>query len=586
MTVVTDAVDAMQADPAAFLGRPGPRRPGRQRRPVRRDRCRRRARGPPATPTCPSPSNWPPGHLTVSLAALEVAGVVLSGELTWAAPAATPRISLTAAGVGASLRWDTAAGSLVLVPGPSADPLTLVPSPGGEALAAQLGLLLVERLVAAMAGAALLDRLGPGWELGPLAELLTHPDRALLVPGTAGGAPQLDGDRIGALLGLLGDLAGVAASGDGTGLPLPGGLVLRAGGQPCRLSLRTEPPFPVPGPGDGSPGALAVELDLIVPDLTTAPGVTGRLTLDVPLGGTWGGLGVTLGLDGGTVSLAVIPRAGDGSPLASIVLLPRFGGLGPLAAGAAALLPALLDALESRLPQPRPAAADALLAVADAVGVHGGPGDPSFAAHTATIRALAGGDGLAVLAQADLPPAIVRLWQIAGLPGMVTATASGVSLAASFDAVAVAVDAGWGPTPTVRLRIDGLTAGPLALDPVEVSCRPRRDRRRADGHGGLADSRRGAPRDAPHTIVAGDAGQRRAHGNRPPARAGRRSGRGPHPAHARPRARRRRPRRPARAAPPAPGRPGRAGPRRPGQPAGPRRALRGRRPAGRQCARP
>src|SRR5262249_15603864 len=163
----------------------------------------------------------------------------------------------------------------------------------------------------------------------------------------------------------------------------------------------------------------------------------------------------TLGLDGGTVSLAVIARAGDGSPLAPIVLLPRFGGLGPLAADAAALLPALLDTLEARLPQPRPAAAGAPLAVAAASGPPGA-GAPRSAAHPAAVGALAGGDGLAVLAQADFPPAIVRLWQIAGLPGTVTATASGVSLAASFDSVAVAVDAGWGATPTVRLRIDGL----------------------------------------------------------------------------------------------------------------------------------
>src|SRR5262249_34042745 len=277
VTVVTDAVDAMQADPAAFLGR-------RARAALAAGAGLFGVTGRPEGPGAASEPDLPPalelapGPPTRSLAALEVAGVVLSGELTWAAPAATPRISLTAAGVGASLRWDTAAGSLVLVPGPSADPVTLVPSPGGEALAARLGPLLVEQLVAATAGAALLDRLGPGWELGPLAELLTHPGRALLAPGTAGGAPQLDGDRIGALLGLRGALAGVAAGGDGdgTGLPLPGGLVLRAGGQPCRLALRTEPPFPVPGPGDGSPGALAVELDLIVPDLTTAPGVAGR----------------------------------------------------------------------------------------------------------------------------------------------------------------------------------------------------------------------------------------------------------------------------------------------------------------------
>ena len=37
-------------------------------------------------------------HLTVSLAALRGAGVTLSGDLTWTAGSATPRISVTAAG--------------------------------------------------------------------------------------------------------------------------------------------------------------------------------------------------------------------------------------------------------------------------------------------------------------------------------------------------------------------------------------------------------------------------------------------------------------------------------------------------------
>jgi hypothetical protein len=495
VTVVTDAVDALLADPAAFLG-------SRARAALAGGAALFGVTGPAAGPWTATDPDLPlavelrPDQLTVRLAALEVAGVTLAGELTWSATSTAPDITLTASGTGASLRWDTAADTLVIVPGPSADPVTLVPSPGGTALAAQLGPLLVERLVAATAGAALLDRLGPGWELGSLTEIVTHPER-LLFDG-----PQLDGDRIGALLGLLAEAIGVPAipaggggggtdvppgpddgpggpggpggdptsavltaadPTDGIGIPLPGGLVLRASGRPCRLSLRTEPPFALPGEG-----ALGVELDLTVPDLDTAPGLAGGLTLDVPLGsGTWGGLGIALGIDGGTVSLAVTPRGADGAPLAPIVLLPHFGGLGPLVSDAAALLPALLDALEARLPQPRPPAAQAVLAVADAVGIHGGP-NPTFAAHTATIRALASDNGLSVLAQANVPAAVVNLWHIAGLPGTIAATASGVTLSADFDEVTVAVDAGWGASPTVRLRLDGLTAGPLALDPVDV----------------------------------------------------------------------------------------------------------------------
>jgi hypothetical protein len=476
VTVVADAVDAVLADPAAFLT-------GRARTAVATGGGLFGVTGPPQGPWTATDPDLPlgvelaPDHLTVRLVALEVAGAVLSGELTWHAGEAAPRIALTVAGVGATLRWDTAADTLVLVPAAGADPVTLVPSPGATALAERLGPLLLERLVAAVAGTALLDRLGPGWELGPLTEALTHPERLLLAPADGGGLPQLDGDRLGALLTLLGDLVGEvlgvpAPTRDGgepaVGLTLPGGLVLRAEGRPCRVTLRTEPPLAVPGPADAPDGSLAVELDLTVPDLHTMPGLAGTLTLDVPLGGTWGGVGVTLGLEGTAVSLAITPRGGDGAPLAPIVLLPRFGGLGPLVADAAALLPALLDTLEARLPEPRPAVADAVLAVADAVGIHGGPGDPSFAAHTATIRELAGGGGLDVLAQADLPTAIAKLWEVAGLPGTATPTDGGVSVAATFGDVEVAVDTAWGATPTVRLRVDGLSAGPLALDPLEV----------------------------------------------------------------------------------------------------------------------
>ena len=473
VAVVADAVDAVRADPAGFLV-------ARVRAALATGDGLFGVSGPAGGPWTATDPDLPLAldlandHLTVRLAALQVAGVTLSGDLTWTAGSADPRVSVTAsAGSGTSLRWDTADGTLVLIPVPSGEPVTLIPNPGGSVLAERLGPLLLEQLVTAVAGAALLDRLGPGWELGPLTELLFHPERAFLEGGR-----QLDGDRVGALLGLLDGIIGMPVpvplqvTGDGvaeeTGLRLPGGLVLNASGRPCRLSLRTDPPIDVPGPSGGPGGALSIELDLTVPDLVTVPGIAGRLTLDVPLGGTWGGVGVTLDVDGGTVSLAVTPRGPDGSPLAPIVLLPRFGGLGPLAADAAALLPAVLDKLEAELSQPHPAVADAVLAVADAVGIHGGPGDPSFTAHTATIKALAGGDGLDNLAQAGLPAAVVQLWHVAGLPGTVTAAAGGVSVAATFGDVTVAVNAGWGAAALARVRIGGLTAGPLALDGVQV----------------------------------------------------------------------------------------------------------------------
>ena len=312
VTVVTDAVDAMQADPAAFLGR-------RARAALAAGADLFGVTGAPEGPWTASDPDLPlavelaPDHLTVSLAALEAAGVVLSGELTWAAPAATPRISLTATGVGASLRWDTAAGSLVLVPGPSADPVTLVPSPGGEALAARLGPLLVEQLVAATAGAALLDRPGPGWELGPLAELLIHPDRALLAPGTAGGAPSSTATASAPCSGCWATWPAWRPAATATGPACRCRAASSCGPAASRADCRCAPsprsPSPVPATAPRRARRRA-RPDCARPH--DRPRRRLRLTLDVPLGGTWGGLGVTLGLDGGTVSLAVIPRAGTG----------------------------------------------------------------------------------------------------------------------------------------------------------------------------------------------------------------------------------------------------------------------------------
>ena len=447
VTVLADAVTALQADAGAFLG---PR--------VRA--ALEATAGFLADPDAPLTVALADDRLTVRLDGLEVAGVEVTGELTIASDDPTPRVSLLAAGAAASLRWSTAAPSLVLDAGHGTEPVTLVPSPGDDVLTDRLGTLLAERLVTAVAGAALLDRLGPGWTLGPLTRFLLHPDRLLGDPAVPGGAPQIDGDRLGALLQAV--AAGLGLP-DG-GLPLPGGLVLRAAGRPCVVSLRTEPAFEIPG----SSGSLGVEVDVTVTELTSLPGIAGALTLDVPLGGSWGSVAIALGLDQGTVSLALTPTAG-GQPLAPIVLLPEFGGLGPLAADAAgALLPALLDELVDRLPTPRPALADAVLAVADAVGIHGGPGDPSFAAHVPQLRALAGPDGLDALTSAGLPAAITQLWQVAGLPGTITGTASGVAAHATIDGVDVTVEAGWGATPLVRLRVDGLVAGPIALDPVVV----------------------------------------------------------------------------------------------------------------------
>ena len=370
----------------------------------------------------------------------------------------------------ATLSWDSGAGTLVLTPAMWAGAVQLLPISETRADGRpdpQRALALLDAMLSAAVSSALEGALGPGWNVGSLVALIRTRGRRLLSSDALGDGGELDGARVAALLRAMATAAGLPAS---EGLALPGGFLVAAAGKPCTVTLTTDPPIDIAGPEPGTGGHFLIDLSATIDRLLhVTPG--GHIELDVALGGDWGGATVALGLDGSAVSLVVTPRPPDGGPaLAPIVLLPHFGGLGPLAASAAqALLPAVLDALVAQLPSLGPARDSAAtlgaaaLEVADALGIHGGPGDPSFAAHVAQLRALTEPEALATLSTERLPSAIAAVWTAAGLPGTVSAAGAGVAWQATVAGAAATMTVGWGAAPAVAVAVDGLVAGPMRV---------------------------------------------------------------------------------------------------------------------------
>ena len=106
-----------------------------------------------------------------------------------------------------------------------------------------------------------------------------------------------------------------------------------------------------------------------------------------------------------------------------------------------------------------PPLADAALSVADALGLHGGPADPSFAAHAAQLRVLAQPGALSDLAATSLPGALVSLWTTAGLPGTLSADGQdGVRWAGTIAGATAGVRVGSAAGLGISVSIDGLTA--------------------------------------------------------------------------------------------------------------------------------
>ena len=385
------------------------------------------------------------------------AGLAIDADVALTLRAAHPTVtaSLTRSGLALTAASDTR--TLTLTAGIGRSPISVLP-PDAQ-LATALAEPLLESVASAAVSAGLEHALGPGWSVASVAAALRDPGRWLRSTAALGDGTDLAGDRVQALLNAIATAAGDTSA---PGVALPGGFVVTAAGTPCTITLATNPPLAIPAPaGDGS---LAVALSSTIDrrgHLT--PG--GQLTIDVPLSAQWGGVDVAFGLADGTVSLAVTPRPpGGGAPLAPIVLLPHFGGFGPLAADAAeSLLPGALDALVGELPTPLPPIAAAALALADALGIHGGTPDTSFSAHGAQLRALAAAGSLESLAASALPGAIQALWTAAALPGAVTAAGNGIQWSGMVGTATAGVRVGWASDLGILLSVDGLSAGPMQL---------------------------------------------------------------------------------------------------------------------------
>ena len=191
-----------------------------------------------------------------------------------------------------------------------ADPVILVPRPSAAELAGGPAPLLLELTITSV-GAAALACHSPRLDARPARPAARAPR-----PGAGPAARRRPRWRAAAGGGRPAGAAAPSASPGQEGLALPGGLILRASGHPGQLSLRTEPPFAVPGIAGGPPGELMLELDLALAKTSGAPDVTATVSLGVPLGGTWGAVSAALSYAHGTVSLAIMPTSAAGTALA------------------------------------------------------------------------------------------------------------------------------------------------------------------------------------------------------------------------------------------------------------------------------
>ena len=387
-------------------------------------------------------------------------GLALDGEIDAALPAMAVSATARLERAGVALSADSAAGTLALTPGSGAASITVVPSHAG--LAAELARPLLDALASALASAGLEGLLGPGWSVESLAAVLRDPGAWLRSSSALGDGTDLDGERVGALLKAIAATAGAPAD---EGLPLPGGFLVSAAGKPCTITLSTSPPLVVPSPvGDGQ---VDVELQATVDRRGhLAPG--GRIVADVPLPPISGRLEVAFGLDDGEVALSVTPTVG-GTRLARIDLLPRFGGFGPLASDAATtLVPIVLDALVDALPTPHPPVVTAALSIAEALDLHGGPGDPTFAGHMAQLRALGQPGAFERLTATGLPQALAAAWEAADLPGAITPATDAASWSGSVAGAAAGVSFGWGNELGLEISVLDLSAGPVHVTRVSA----------------------------------------------------------------------------------------------------------------------
>ncbi|HLL00118.1 MAG TPA: DUF6603 domain-containing protein [Myxococcaceae bacterium] len=327
------------------------------------------------------------------------------------------------------------------------EPVTLVPA-DPAVLRAALGPL-VPRLVAdAVLGAVLEHLFGDGFPVRPVTGLLLDAAEWLRNPAALGNGEALQPEKVNALLTVLAQAAGLASTPDRP-LMLPGGVGVRAEAGAAGLRLALSPPLQLWLEGGGA-----------------APGF--GFNLSVPLPGSWGDLGISLGVGaGGAVALSVTPAALG----VRVELLPRVAGLAELVEAIGnRLLPEILDALVGALSTPVPSPLlQAVLDVATALDVYAPVG--GFQARAAKLaqlgKALTSGDLDAVIGPATVAAgAVLRVLlgeeQVPPqAPDRPTLLVVRVPLG-PVGLVELGADLGVMP-PSISLALTGLQAGPASL---------------------------------------------------------------------------------------------------------------------------
>lgn len=410
------------------------------------------------------------GHWTLGLKTTSAAPVKIAGDLAVAldarlsVPSFAAELDATLRLGAVSLLYEQATGQLKLAAPPWVDALTLKPKPTPAALAAVFNDLVPRLLLSATFSALLENVVGPAFQIGALDRFIARPAESFARAeslGTAAGA--LSGDKLNQLLDVLRDALNTGA---GPGLPLPGGLLLTASGADT-LTLRLETTAPVGG-------VLDFQLDTSIDSqLHATP--AGSLSLAVAglTGGNWGDVTLGFGVGPGGVTLTVDPANGD-----AIQLLPTFSGLGALAGGAAALLPAVLDEVLASLPLSQ------LKTLTVNVAEKFGLADPTkaatkevFSSKSDAWKSVLQGDWLASFSTAPARQSIVQavaaLFTTAGSPfnglgGGVTPSGSKLTwtLNPASGSGSAEVALGWdagGPTFKLSTTDLKMTSGPLAL---------------------------------------------------------------------------------------------------------------------------
>lgn len=370
---------------------------------------------------------------------------------------------LTIAGMELTRESD---GRLLLSGGWLREPLTLQPEDPEatlEALAELAPLFLGDALLRALVEQAL----GGNYIKSPIWSAFEDPGGWLADVLSADGTAHLDASVLGALLQGVAGLVHLEGD-DDHALVLPGicGLSVEQGqGNPpgCDIHLETLSPVTL-WQEDGNDATIAFDLGLSIDaELNGQP--IGSISLYVPLPSAsgWGGVTIQLGTGTGGPSLTVSTDSG-----VSLTLLPQLSGFDTLAsAGVAALLPYVLDRLETELAS-RPVTVQAT-AVAAALDLYDGaqPLGQRFTAKSDQFLALAEalGDGDFAALAPTFASALAQLLSSAIGANLNIAANGGEITAELTDVVDIRLKADLSvDPPALHLSVTNFTLDPVTFD--------------------------------------------------------------------------------------------------------------------------